>query len=137
MSQRDQYLVENSSFLRLYNEYQKYGSIVVAYDFDNTVYDFHQKGEIYDEVIKLLQDLKSIGCWLTVWTANEDSQFVAQYLHMMQIPFDGINENPPFFKSEARKIYYNVLLDDRAGLAQVFQELSLLVTLIKNQKAIA
>lgn len=134
MNQRDQYLKPNASFQRLFDEYHKYGSLVIAYDFDNTVYDFHQKGEVYEEVIELLHDLKSIGCFLTVFTANEDEQFVAQYLHMCSIPFDAINENPPFFRSEARKIYFNALLDDRAGLKQVFEELTLLVTLIKKQQ---
>lgn len=131
---RDEYLVENASFMRLFNEYNKYGSIVVAYDFDNTVYDFHKKGETYENVIELLRELKSIGCYLTVWTANTDEAFVAQYLHMNEIPFDGYNENPPFFKSDARKIYYNALLDDRAGLLQVYQELKLLIRLIKNKQ---
>lgn len=131
---RDQYLSENVSFMRLFNEYQKYGSIVVAYDYDNTVYDFHHKGETYDEVIQLLRDLKSIGCYLIVWTANENEVSVIEYLTEMDIPFDTINENPPFWKSQSRKIYYNALLDDRAGLIQVYQELKLLVSLIKREK---
>jgi hypothetical protein len=128
----DTYLQPSNSFLRLYNEYQKHGSLVIAYDFDNTVYDFHNKGETYDLVIELLHDLKNIGCHLIVWTANADYQFVSSYLHMMQIPFDGINENPSFFKSDERKIYYNALLDDRAGLQQVYHELKTLVSLVKN-----
>jgi predicted HAD superfamily phosphohydrolase YqeG len=134
MNQQDQYLKPNASFQRLFDEYHKYGSLVIAYDFDNTVYDYHKTGETYNQVVQLLHDLKNIGCWLTVWTANEDEQFVAQYLHMLQIPFDGINENPPFWKGQERKIYYNALLDDRAGLKQVFEELTLLVTLIKKQQ---
>ena len=127
---KDQYLAVNSSFQRLYDEYKKYGSLVIAYDFDNTVYDFHSGGHTYTEVIELLRDLKSLGCFLTVWTANSDEQLVAQYLHMNEIPFDAINENPPFWKGTERKIYYNALLDDRAGLAQVFSELRQLVTII-------
>ena len=47
----DEYLIPNSSFLRLYKEYKQYGSLVIAYDFDNTVYDFHQKGNTYWNVI--------------------------------------------------------------------------------------
>jgi hypothetical protein len=132
MKRIDEYLLPNASFNRLLDEYMRYGSLTIAYDFDNTVYDFHSKGEIYELVIELLHDLKNIGCHLIVWTANEDTDFVTQYLHMMQIPFDGINENPPFYKSDQRKIYYNALLDDRAGLLQVYSELSLLVRLVRN-----
>lgn len=131
MRNKDQYLQVNSSFKRLYDEYKKYGSLVIAYDFDNTVYDYHKGGHTYNDVIQLLRDLKSLGCYLTVWTANTDEKFVAQYLHMNEIPFDAINDNPPFWKGECRKIYYNALLDDRAGLAQVYAELKQLVTMIE------
>lgn len=136
---QDEYLIQNASFMRLWDEYQKYGSLSIAFDFDNTVFDFHKKGGTYFQVVELLGDLKHyLGCWLAVWTANEDEAFVADYLHTNNIPYDAINENPPFWKgSNSRKIYYNALLDDRAGLIQVYQELKLLVTLIKQQKATA
>ena len=49
------------------------------------------------------------------------------------IPFDAINENPPFFKSKSRKIYYNELLDDRAGLRESFERLLKLYNEIKAQ----
>jgi len=51
----DEYLKANSSFLRLLKEYNQYKSLVIAYDFDNTVYDFHKKGEVYNDVIELLR----------------------------------------------------------------------------------
>ena len=128
----DEYLIPNSSFLRLYKEYKKYGSLVIAYDFDNTVFDFHKKGTTYNQVIWLLQELKRIGCICICFTANEDEQFVKEYCKLWNIPLDKLNENHDFFKSKSKKIYYNAFLDDRAGLQQVYQELSLLVTLIKK-----
>jgi len=132
----DEYLIPNASFLRLYKEYIKYGSLVVAYDFDNTVYDFHKKGNTYRQVIKLLQELKRIGCVCICFTANEEETFVRQWCSMNAIPLDKLNENPNFFKSTTKKIYYNVLLDDRAGLSQVYQELTLLTNLINNKKCL-
>lgn len=128
----DEYLKPNASFLRLLAEYRKYKSLVIAYDFDNTLYDFHKKGETYKMVMTLLKELKSIGCYMICFTANEDTDFVLDYLKENQIPFDAINENPPFFKCEERKIYFNALLDDRAGLQQVYNELNLLITIIKQ-----
>lgn len=125
----DEYLVPNSSFLRLYDEYKKYGSLVIAFDFDNTVYDFHKKGHTYEMVISLLRKLENIGCHLICFTANEDIGFVHSYLLTHNIPYDSVNENPPFFKSNQPKIYFNALLDDRAGLLQVYSELNLLITL--------
>lgn len=129
----DEYLIPNQAFLRLYKEYNQYGSLVVAFDFDSTVYDFHQKGNTYNQVIKLLQDLKEIGCTIICFTANENSSFVRGYCEEHGIPLDKLNENPDFFKCDARKIYYNVLLDDRAGLLEVYTQLTLLVSLIKNK----
>jgi hydroxymethylpyrimidine pyrophosphatase-like HAD family hydrolase len=128
----DKYLQPNESLIRLTEEYKKYGSIVVAFDFDGTVYDFHKKGDTYPNVIELLRNLKSIGCYLICWTANEDSELVINYLTDNSIPFDAINENPPFFPSKARKIYHNVLLDDRAGLLQVYNELSTLYKTVND-----
>jgi hydroxymethylpyrimidine pyrophosphatase-like HAD family hydrolase len=130
----DEYLNPNASFLRLLKEYNQYGSLVIAFDFDNTVYDFHGKGNYYDQVIELIRELKEIGCYMICFTANPDFNFVTQYLNKLNIPFDSINENPPFFKSEERKIYFNALLDDRAGLQQVYAELNLLITIIKQNK---
>jgi trehalose-6-phosphatase len=126
----DQYLVPNSNLLRLLKEYHKYGSLCIAFDFDNTVYDYHHEGVTYNMVINLLKELKQINCYLTVFTANEDLEFVENYLMNNRIPFDGINCNPPFYKGNSIKPYYNALLDDRAGLIQVYQELSLLLKII-------
>jgi hypothetical protein len=129
----DEYLKPNASFLRLLHEYNQYKSLVIAYDLDNTLYDFHKKGETYTMVMDLLKELKSIGCYMICFTANSDKDFVLKYLTDNEIPFDAINENPPFFKCEERKIYFNALLDDRAGLQQVYNELHLLTTIIKTK----
>lgn len=131
----DQYLVPGSSFIRLFNEYKQHGSIAVAYDFDNTVYDYHLRGNTYTMVMQLLRDLKEIGCVLICFTANEDEDFVKDYCKIWNIPLDKLNENPDFYKSNSKKIYYNTFLDDRAGLLQVYEELALLVYLIKNEKS--
>ena len=74
-----------------------------------------------------INELKEIGCYMICFTANADKDFVLNYLTENKIPFDAINENPPFFKCEERKIYFNALLDDRAGLQQVYNELNLLI----------
>ena len=130
----DEYLKPNTSFLRLLNEWRKYKSLVIAYDFDNTVYDFHKNGEKYEQVIRLLRELHSVNCYMICFTANEDRDFVTEFLTYSQIPFDSINENPPFFKGKEGKVYFNAFLDDRAGLIQVYNELSLLLTFINEEK---
>jgi hydroxymethylpyrimidine pyrophosphatase-like HAD family hydrolase len=126
----DFYLNPENSKNRLIEEYKKYGSLVVAFDFDDTVYDFHKKGRIYNKVITLLRKLKSINCYLICWTGQEDLEFVSNYLKTNKIPFHSINENPPFYHSKSKKVYANVYLDDRAGLHQVYNELTNLLGMI-------
>ena len=128
----DFYLKKENTFERLFKEYKVYNSLVVAFDFDNTVYDFHQVGLDFKDVIKLLQNLKKIGCYLIVFTSTDDEDFVKRYCKEKEIPFDAINENPPFFKSKSRKIYYNILLDDRAGLREAYDHLEKLIHHLKN-----
>lgn len=129
----DYYLDTTHSISRLMREYQHYGSLIVAFDFDDTVYDFHQKGRDYTDVIQLLRDLHSIGTYLICWTGQQDLSFVSEYLQEHDIPFDTINENAPVYQSTSRKIYANAYLDDRAGLSQVYNELNTLFQNIKNQ----
>jgi hypothetical protein len=99
----DYYLNSSNSVTRLLQEYNTFKTLVVAFDFDDTVYDFHKKGRFYTDVIELLRELKSINCYLICWTGNENTELVKDYLLTNQIPFDSINENPPFYKSPAEK----------------------------------
>lgn len=123
----DFYLEPGNARQRLLDEYRKYGSLVIAFDFDDTVYDFHKKERSYADVVQLLRTLKTKNCFLICWTGQEDLAFVAAYLEEHHIPFDRINENPPFKKSSSKKIYANAYLDDRAGLSQVYNELQYLI----------
>lgn len=129
----DFYLDTQNSANRLLEEYERYKTIALAFDFDDTVYDFHKKGRTYDQVIELLRKLKSINCYLICWTGQTDLSFVESYLKENNIPFDAINENPPFYQSTSRKIYANAYLDDRAGLKQTYEELTTLIKIIKNE----
>lgn len=128
----DTYLNPENSVTRLLEEYRTHNSLVVAFDFDDTVYDFHKKGRLYNDVIQLLKELKKANCYLICWTGQEDVEFVEQYLKDNEIPFNTINENPIFHKSSSRKIYANAYLDDRAGLKQVYDELQYLLKNIKE-----
>lgn len=112
---------------RLIRIHQEHGGLTVAVDFDNTLFDYHYEKEKhlrveydFSEVYQLLRRLKTAGCRIIIWTANEDDAFIRQFLSERSIPFDAINENPPFFKSKSAKIYYNVLLDDAAGLRETY-----------------
>ena len=56
---------------------------------------------------------------------------IKEDLKNRKIPFDLINENPLM---KTRKPYYNILLDDRAGLKESFYNLKKLTNEIRDKK---
>ncbi len=119
----DYFLNDQNCVERLFDEWKKYGSLIVAYDYDNTVFDYYNKGFQYTDVIELLKECKRMKFHLTVFTSCNDDRFpeIKQYLSDNNIPFDGINETPDFIPFKGRKVYFNILLDDRAGLKSAYE----------------
>lgn len=129
----DEYLETGKSLRRLVDEYTKYGSLCIGFDFDGTVYDYHKTGAKYDQVIDLLRELKELNCTLICWTAQKDLIFVEEFLIDNNIPFDGINTDGINLGWESRKPFFSALLDDRAGLKQVYEDLYKLVNIMKKR----
>lgn len=133
----DYFLNDSNCVDRLFNEWKKYGSLIIAYDFDNTVYDYHQKGRLFEDVITLLRNCRAMGFHLIVFTSCNDDRIgdIKEYLFNNQIPFDAINETPDFIPFKGRKVYFNILLDDRAGLSAAYSQLEKTMYNIKSYKA--
>lgn len=129
----DRYLKENSAYDRLWAEYDKYGSLIVAVDFDDTVFDFHGTGESYEMVRQLIRDLHEIGCYIIIWTGNQDTVFIKSFLAENNIPYNSINEDAPYGVRGNRKLYGNVYIDDRGGLDSVYRDLTKLVLEVKKR----
>ena len=115
----DRYLDTTQSIKRLKEEVSKYGSIYIAFDFDNTVFDFHKVGDTFPKLELLLQLAKVSGHKLILFTGNEGDKLteIVQYCTERDYTPDYINENPLM---TTRKPYYNILLDDRAGLNESY-----------------
>lgn len=81
-------------YQRLRKDYQQHKSIFVAFDYDNTVFDYHNQGISYIKIIELLQVCKSLGFTLILFTGNEGDQLeiIKKDLINRNIPFDLINE---------------------------------------------
>ena len=98
------YLNEENCYKRLLTEYKKYGTIIVAVDYDGTINDFHNEGLTFDNMISLLRKCNKIG-----------------------FKIEGINKQLlPQFEGRG-KLYYNILMDDRAGLPSTYRILRRLV----------
>lgn len=130
----DEFLIEGATYNRLLTEFRKFGSLCIGYDFDGTVNDYHKRGSTYEQVITLLRDLKALGCRLVCWTAYHDLAHVERYLDQNKIPYDGINTIGIPLGWESKKPFFSALLDDRAGLAQVYGELREIANIIKQER---
>ena len=130
----DFYLDTNNCTKRLIEEYKKYKKLIIAYDFDNTVYDFHSNGYKFDKVIDLIRECYNLDFYLIVYTCSNKDRYkhIEQYLTKNNIPFNSINENSPDINFAHGKLYYNILLDDRAGLSSAYESLKECIKYIKQ-----
>ena len=132
---RDFYLSEDNVFNRLLEEYNRYGKIIIAYDFDDTIYDFHKKGRKYTDVIDLLKRWKDDAVFICFTASKPERQrAIWEYIISNDIPCDYLNEGVPGLPNGDKKIYYNVLLDDRAGLGEVYGILNKLINHIEMER---
>lgn len=130
----DFYFSTNNAIARLFKEWQKHPKLIVACDFDDTVFDFHKHGTEHKDVLDLLKKCKELGFYITIFTASkpERYEFMRKFMIENGIEIDAINQNViPLPFGNNGKIYYNILLDDRAGLGQAYTTLKTLVTLVE------
>ncbi len=124
---------------RLLEEYKKYGKLIVAFDYDNTIFDYHNKGGDYSCVIELLQDCTRYGFELVLFTSEENESKIKQKQIECFKLWIGNHEKVgkkwefvfPYTQSSilpnSKKPYYNILLDDRAGLEESYEILKYVV----------
>ena len=126
---------------RLLEEYHKYGKLIV--DFDNTIFDYHNTGGDYSCVIELLKECSLLGFEMILFTTDEDDyKIMAKQTICMRLGIANITSNTlsapnisSSIFSKSKKPYYNILLDDRAGLEESYEILKYVVDEIKlNQQ---
>ncbi len=125
----DFYLDDYNVIKRLTKTWLEEKKLIIAYDFDDTVYDYYGCGREFTDVITLLQRCEKVGAHFICFTARPEDDYseIKCYLANAKIPCDYINENIPIMWKTGRKIYYNILLDDKAGLSSAYHCLSVAV----------
>lgn len=125
----DRYLNNWECVNRLVSDYKKHNNLFVSFDFDNTVFDYFGTGETYPKLESLLIFLKEKGFNLILFTGNEGDklQDIVKYCKDHGYAPDFVNENPIM---KTTKPYYNILLDDRAGLNDAYQTLILTLNIL-------
>lgn len=118
---------------RLLNIYFKHGLIIIAYDFDDTVSPYRTT-DSFEMVHELIRALKPYAKFL-VFTASNESRFpyIEEYLRAHNLPYDSINGDLVDLGWKSRKPYYNILLDDRSGLLQVYNELQEFLKIVSGK----
>lgn len=121
------------TFLRLVEQYQKTDQLIIAFDFDDTVSPLYSPG-CWRAASALRAAKEVLNAYLIVYTCNQEHDRIKKYLKEENIPYDAINENAPFihFCGPDSKIYYNLFLDDKAGLHQVIEDLEALIYGVRN-----
>lgn len=134
----DPYLSDELQTSRLIKDYLTHGNIVVGLDFDNTIYDCHHTPPvyIYDGVVELIKKCNTLNFTVCIWTANEDHSLVDSVCKNLGIKYNYLNDSPLIPNSTSRKPFFNVLLDDRAGLKSAFDSLQNTINLIEIFKEI-
>ena len=120
---------ENRCARRLLWEYKNYEQLIVGVDFDNTIRPVKQDSSC-EAVVELLKrcsaDPKIVLC---LWTISGGSdghlslQEKVEYCKSLGIKLDYINKSPFLEDDSGRKQFFNVLLDDRAGLESAYRNL--------------
>lgn len=111
----------SGSFGRLCQELDTHKKLVIGFDFDNTIFDVHNKGGDYSQVISVLQRCKELGWTLCLYTAElrEDwLKWKVDYCKHFDIEPDYVNESSLI--KGTKKPFFNLLLDDRAGLEEAY-----------------
>jgi hypothetical protein len=137
MTKSDPYLSNELCIERLYKEYQKHNRLIIAVDYDDTLYDWHGKGTTHEFVIDLMKRCKALGFYVVIFTASkvERHTSIRVYCAEKGIEIDSINKNPialPY--GNEGKIYYNIFLCDRAGLRSSYYILEQVVTRIEKER---
>lgn len=113
----DEYLDKENFYNRLKREFEKYKRLNIAYD-------YHHTNASYEMVKDLIRKYKKYAYFIVFTSATPDRyNEIKSILDKEKLPYNSINEDAPFIPFTGRKVYYNILLDDKAGLNQTYNEL--------------
>jgi hypothetical protein len=117
-------MIAIDQFENLKQIYRKHGSILVAFDFDDTIFPYNQSHDVEPIFQLALRCNNSNKCVVMLFTCREGERLAeaVDYCNSRGLHFYYINENAnPLFTS--RKPHFNILLDDKAGLPYTYETL--------------
>jgi hypothetical protein len=116
-------------YTKLKDVYDTHGNIILAVDFDDTIYDWKSVDLSCDYVIDLVKRCQEkLNAKVMLFTCRIDHHLDFAHRHCEEVGLKlwASNHNPDHGPT-AGKPFYNVLLDDKACLENVCQVLELLL----------
>ncbi len=137
---KDRFLKQSEVFKRLWKEYETHRSLIVALDYDNTIFDYHKKGDTYEKIIKLIKKCNLLKFKVVLFSGSAKERYpeMLEYCKSIGIKVDAINDDVVNWHPDKSldwsrsKIYYNIFLDDRAGLKSAYKSLKQVVNEIRQ-----
>jgi hypothetical protein len=113
---------------KLLKAYKEHGKIIVGLDFDGTVFSLEGDDDVVCAKVRLLiLDLQKKDAIILCLYTIADAQSLQYKTHIMTswgIPVDYINHSPVKIYDHCDKPYFNILLDDKAGLNEALEILT-------------
>lgn len=105
---------------RLVNEWVEHDKIVLAVDYDDTIFHWrHRSVDQCNKTLALVKWAQTIGAYIMIHTSSDEDRYdeISDYCKSKGLNIDSINKNPidlPY--GTQGKPYYNWQLCDRSGL---------------------
>ena len=116
---------ETETLIKIYEEHN---SIIIGVDFDDTIFAFNEIEYIENRCKRVVELLLSLKMNITICLFSvADEQSLIYKTHIMElygIKPQYINESPVKKWGECNKPYFNILLDDKAGLNEAIEILT-------------
>ena len=122
---------------RLESEWEEHGKIIIGLDFDDTIFPWKMDDFDFDSVIRTLKMAKETGAYIVIFTASKVERYpeIMKFCESKDIEIDGINEPP--IETEyggLGKMFANIYIDDRAGLHESLEILTLAMYRIRGKR---
>lgn len=118
----------NHEVNKLVEVYKEHGKIIVGCDFDDTIFPYTEVDDIKDRckmVIDLIQSIRSeIILCLYSCDSPRNLRYKAHIMDLNGIKPDYIMESPVKITEYDTKPYFNILLDDKAGIHESIANLN-------------
>lgn len=121
---------------KLVDAWKEHGSIIVGVDFDDTIFPLTpndyitNRCSIVQDLLIALLDLDSIILCLYTVSDNQSIQYKRTLMDLWKISPHKIN-NSPVSLGNGDKPFFNILLDDKAGLNETIEILQEFLTYIE------